>query len=404
MKLFKNEKLNFKNTKTNNVQVAKADEDINQKYIKGEVRIVTEQARYPLPAIPDMVNSDKYKLNPEYQRRHRWNKTQQSRLIESFIMNVPVPPIFLYEYKYAYFEVMDGQQRLTAISNFYKNELILEGLDEWPELNGRRYDELPERIKDGVDRRYLSSIILLQETAKSEIEAERLKQKVFERINTGGVSLAPQESRNAIYNGPLNNLCIKLSENDFLRKLWRFPTENEITRVGIPENKKSGYALYRQMFDVELVLRFFAYRQRPSADAGTLQDYLDRYLQLGNRHFSEGVLSRLENLFTETIKLVYHVLGQKAFWLYRERQGKWYWLKRPTLVVYDPLMNVFSQYIDRAEVLIEHKKEFRKGIEGFYQTNYEHFGGRSVGQKYQEKRIELLTEFIEDVIGSERES
>ena len=74
---------------------------INAKYVKGEVRIITEQARYPLPTVVGMYEDGKsYVLNPDFQRRHRWNRQKQSRLIESFIMNVPIPPIFLYEVEY----------------------------------------------------------------------------------------------------------------------------------------------------------------------------------------------------------------------------------------------------------------------------------------------------------------
>ena len=73
-----------------------SDEKINEKYLKGEVRIITEQARYPLDTISTMISSGRYDLNPEYQRRKRWKIAQQSKLIESFIINVPIPPIFLY--------------------------------------------------------------------------------------------------------------------------------------------------------------------------------------------------------------------------------------------------------------------------------------------------------------------
>lgn len=237
------------------------DDEINQKYAKGDVRIVTEQARYPLTAIVGMVDSKDYKLNPEFQRRRRWDAKKQSRLIESFIMNVPIPPIFLYEDSYSHYEVMDGLQRLTAISDFYKNNLILEGLAEWKELNGRKYEDLPDLVKKGIDRRFLSSIILMQETAKSKDEAQRLKQLVFERINSGGVPLEDQESRNAIYNGPLNQLCIKLSRNRYLCKTWGIPepTEEEERFNKIPEELRVDED-YRKMEDVELVLRFFAYR------------------------------------------------------------------------------------------------------------------------------------------------
>src|SRR6185437_11268174 len=181
-----------------------SDEQINQRYARGDIRIVTEQARYPLSTIVSIVDNPKYSLNPEFQRRHRWDVEKQSRLIESVIMNVPIPPIFLYEVDFSEYEVMDGLQRLTAISAFYKDQYRLQGLTEWSELNGRKYSELPEQIQRGIDRRYLSSIILLRETAKAVGEAQRLKQLVFERINSGGVKLEEQETRNALYNGPLN--------------------------------------------------------------------------------------------------------------------------------------------------------------------------------------------------------
>ncbi len=210
MSLLNGEKLQFSHL-TEMSSSTYSDNDINKKYVAGEVRIVTEAARYPLSTIPKLLASGDYELNPEFQRRHRWHPQRQSKLIESLIMNVPIPPIFLYEDRYSHYQVMDGLQRLTAIREFYENKLELAGLEEWPELNGRTYKTLPEQVRRGVDRRYLSSIILLQETAKNEAEANRLKQLVFERINSGGVRLEPQESRNAIYDGPLNRLCIELS-------------------------------------------------------------------------------------------------------------------------------------------------------------------------------------------------
>ena len=98
--LFPNEKLNLSEATYKNSEVPFLTSDqINEKYKKGEVRIVTEQARYPLNTIVNLVESDDYILNPEFQRRHRWDNTRKSKLIESFIMNVPIPPIFLYEFE-----------------------------------------------------------------------------------------------------------------------------------------------------------------------------------------------------------------------------------------------------------------------------------------------------------------
>ena len=241
----------------------RSDAEINDKYVKGEVRIVTEQARYPISSIAAIVEDSSYKMSPEYQRRHRWDKERKSKLIESLIMNVPIPPIFLYEYDYSKYEVMDGLQRLTAIKEFYRNEFPLVKLSVWPELNGRTYKRLPSKVREGIDRRYLSSVILLKETAHSDEDALQLKQLVFERINSGGVRLSPQESRNALFDGKLNQLCIDLSRNESLCRLWGIPEACAMeVEEGIPSQTRVNNDDFRKMTDVELVLRFFAYRQK----------------------------------------------------------------------------------------------------------------------------------------------
>ncbi len=402
MCLLPGEELTFTHLKEEKFRQFTEDE-INEKYSKGDVRIVTEQARYPLPQVSDMVDSDKYKLNPEFQRRHRWDKVKQSRLIESFIINVPIPPIFLYEHSYAKYEVMDGLQRLTAIHDFYRDQYALEGLQEWPELNGRKYSELPEQIKAGIDRRYISSIILLQETAKNPEEAQLLKQMVFERINSGGVNLEAQESRNAIYDGPLNRLCIRLSRNVYLCKTWSIPepTDKEIESEGnilspdLLENRD-----YREMNDVELVLRFFAFRQRHKHSTATLSTYHDNYLKYGNL-MSQDTLCSLGVLFERTIMTVYEVFGEKAFWLYRKRGEKenWNWYSAATIVVYDPMMYVISQYLDRREELINKAPVFQGKITQFYEKFYVDFEGRNVNPGAIDKRLEHFHQFINEIIG-----
>src|SRR5690606_6635683 len=103
-KLYENEKVSLFQESAED-QNSFTHEEINEKYKKGEVRIITEQARYPLNTIVNLVSSEDYILNPEFQRRHRWDVSRKSKLIESFIMNVPIPPIFLYEVEYSIYEV-----------------------------------------------------------------------------------------------------------------------------------------------------------------------------------------------------------------------------------------------------------------------------------------------------------
>lgn len=328
--------------------VQMSDEEINAKYKRGEIRIVTEQARYPVKSIKSMLDGGDYKLNPEYQRRKRWDNGRKSRLIESFIMNVPLPPVFLYEYDYSKFEVMDGLQRLTTVYDFYSGNFALEDLGYWKELEGKKYDELPEEIQKGIDRRYISSIVLLEETAKTPEEAEALKQIVFERLNSGGEKLTPQETRNALYNGEFNQLCLKLSKNEKFRIMWNIPLESE------GEDKLLTSEPYRKMDDVELVLRFFAYRFIDIL-TGTVEDFLDEYLKQANK-FSKNTLQELEKLFGDTVNIAYEIFGEEAFFspVYERRVTK------PQKTIYDPLMQSIASHIDSKDKLLHSANEIKE--------------------------------------------
>jgi len=392
MNLYPNEEIDFESRETDKNYLSK--DELNEKYIRGEVRIVTEQARYPLNNICKMLEKpEEYKRDPDYQRRHRWDNTKRSRLIESFIMNVPVPPIFLYEYDYSQYEVMDGLQRLTTIDLFYKNEFKLENLEEWVDLNGLCYSELPEQVQKGIDRRYLSSIILLKETARRPEEAQKMKQLVFERINSGGVKLEHQETRNALYDGPLNRLCIKLSRNLYFCRMWNIPEQNENEiRSGIPSDELIQNEVYKKMDDVELVLRFFAFRQLDKKNLSH-KDFLDCFLQNGNL-FPPTLLNEYESLFNSTIRLVYDVLGETAFWTYRPRKDKWIWFERATKTAYDPFMYVFSENLHNHTILLDKKEEIQKSREAFYQEKIEFFDGKRNNRSDVLTRIDLVRNFL----------
>jgi Protein of unknown function DUF262 len=369
---------------------AATDEELNRKYVKGEIRIVTEAARYSLAGILTMLRETmkaedggepepRYQLDPEYQRRHRWTDERKSRLIESFLMNVPVPPVFLYERDLARYEVMDGRQRLTAIKEFYGDEFELKGLQYWSELNGRRYSNLPGKVRDGIDRRYISSIILLQETASSPEQAAFLKKMVFERLNSGGVALSSQETRNAVYDGPLNRLCLDLSRNHHFRAMWGIPdelpavTEEDEDREETSTDK--GLAMFQKMDDVELVLRFFAYRQISSAPSGLnkINAFLDLFLVEGNK-FTDRVLASYRTMFEGTIELLWGLLGNKAFC--RASGGQW--RGGPTKIVYDPLMYAANHYWVGGEgpSLIAGKEIVRDEIRDMYKVHAALFEGR----------------------------
>ncbi|TRN17442.1 DUF262 domain-containing protein [Vibrio fluvialis] len=395
--LVDNEKVIFE--ESNDINVSMTDDEINNKYIEGEIRIVTEQARYPIDTISEkIVHNKKYSLNPEFQRRHRWSVEKQSALIESLIMNVPIPPIFLYEYKFSQYEVMDGLQRLTAIANFYDNKFRLTGLTEWPELNGKSYKELPEQVQEGIDRRYISSIILLKETAKSAQQADFMKQMVFDRINSGGEKLEPQERRNSNYNGALNKTCIELTNDENFCNLWDIPTPEVAGNEHDTLSPREQHNYYRKMYDVELVLRFFAYRQRRELQKGlTLETYLDRFLEKGNL-IPDSSLKEISNIFSNTMKLTYELFGSTAFWMYRRRKDKWGWYQRATTAIYEPLTYVLSTLIEHEDSLLRNKELIQNDLIEFYTINYDDFEGRNTNTSTLNKRDELFEEFLKKYI------
>jgi hypothetical protein len=389
------------------------DEELNSRYAKGEVRIVTEQARYPLAGILKMLQEEiegeggnkepRYKLDPEYQRRHRWSNERKSRLIESFLMNVPVPPVFLYERDLARFEVMDGRQRLTALSDFYADKFELTGLQYWSDLDGRKYSELPAKVRDGIDRRYISSIILLKETAANEEQAAMLKKLVFERLNSGGVKLGSQETRNAVYNGPLNRLCLELSENEKFRRMWGIPLDpkpeeksaDEESDETTDESTTAGLRMFEKMEDVEVVLRFFAYRKIDDFKAGLnkISDFLDKFIVAGNKFPEEGRVQYRE-MFEATVDFLWDVLGSEAFTLLDPSK------QRPTKIVYDSLMFTANSpdVVPHRTKLVENKAVLRGELEAMYKKNQNLFAGRKTNFKDTQDRNRCVSESFASAI------
>lgn len=372
-----------------------SDEVINEKYLKGEVRIITEQARYPLDTIKGMIDSKKYNLNPEFQRRHRWTDGQKSRLIESFIMNVPIPPIFLYEVKYSNYEVMDGLQRLSTIYDFYNDKFSLCSLEYWKELEGRKYSTLPDEVRLGIDRRYLSSIILLKETAKSAEEEIHLKQIVFERINSGGTKLEYQESRNALYPGPFNNLCIKLARHKVFCKIFGIPEPDKSEVAGIRLNPNiDENAMYCKMSDVETVMRFFAMRHVDKY-SGRQKDFFDRFTEAANQLPSD-VLDQYEVLFDKTINLAYNIFGNGVFGVWKQGEdGSWKFVQRPNLYLYDPIMVVLSQMIDYEDTLVRNKDAICEATQELYKNNPILGDGRQTSKSAIENRMDIIKDFLD---------
>lgn len=389
--LFENELL----IKTESVSSILTNDEINQKYIDGEIRIITEQGRYPLEEVARMFsNKEKYNDLVDYQRGIVWSPASRSLLIESFIMNIPIPPVFLYEKKYSYYEILDGKQRIAAIVDFYSDKYALEGLEIWGELNGRRYSELPERIKEGLNRRYLSSIIMLKESEKDSFEVNKLKKMVFERLNSGGLKLYPQESRNAIFSGPFNDACKNLAENTIFRKIWGFNKKNSLyTQISLFGDEEQSLIDNLHMRDVELVLRFFAFRQLRNFD-GSLNSYLDKYLNFANS-YNDELINKLSTICLDTINLAYSLFDGEPFRMYEAvSEDNIKKSKKASRTLYDPLMQVLSQWLPKKEILVDKKSDVQKRYMELLISNPDNFYGKIQTKTTIENRIRLFNEMF----------
>jgi hypothetical protein len=281
---------------------APADERLpsfEEKYREQMRQIVTQKIDLPISALLPMLK-EQIRLNPDFQRRDRWTEAQQSRLIESLIMNVPIPPVFLGEDEYGHYVVLDGRQRLTAIKRFLENVLKLRQLDVWNELNGKTFSDLVKRGEEKFFlRRFIPAVVILKESSP------QVKYDVFDRLNTGGVKANDMEIRNAIYRGPFTEVILELSRHATFRKLWGIPVD---------EVKAEGNKLYSKMGDLELVLRFFALREFEKM--GTkFSDYLGEFMAERNDHYrgEPGLAQADRESFGCAVESVWKVFGEAAF-------------------------------------------------------------------------------------------
>ncbi len=377
------EKLSSKNGNSN-----LTDKQINAKYEKGQQRILTEMNREKLPSFADSLKRPKYMdLSPFYQRRLRWDKQKQSQLIESFLINIPVPPIILYEREYNSYEVMDGQQRITAIKDFYSNNLELTGLELWSELNGRTYQQLPDKIKAGIDRRAISSIVLITESTQNPEEAFFLKQVTFERLNTGGVSLSKQEIRNCIYSGKFNSLLFELASNEIFAKAWDIPIHNP--------NELRNNNLYKKMEDVELVLRFFAFRHYEEFRRG-IEGFLNLYM-IKSLSFDDTDIDVLREIFVDTINIASEIYGEDLFKPYDPQTNSW--KDKSYKAFYDVVMVGISKHLNEADLLIQNQTKVIEATKILLeQDKRKLFTGAGRTKEDLQQRIKLFDNMLSQVI------
>ncbi|MBI1196520.1 MAG: DUF262 domain-containing protein [Phenylobacterium sp.] len=378
-----------------------SDKQIEKTFETGRLRVVQEKNDLFLSHVIQFIGGSGEgiwsNLRPEYQRRLRWDVKKKSKLIESFIMNIPVPPVFLYEKDLGRFEVMDGQQRLNTIAEFFGNKFSLEGLDIWEALNGRNYSTLPPLVRRGLDRAKISAITLMSDNSSPKEDSIDLRAQVFDRLNRGGERLNQQELRNSLYSGSFNSLLISLSGLPAFTDAWDIPSHKDNTLAddslspALVENP-----LFKRMADVEIVLRFFAFRG-PKKLSGSVRSMLDETMKEW-RHFSQDKQEEFEAEFKAALSLCIDVYREDTFRLPRQNPGKPGRLSRP---LYDAEMIAMFHLREYSGLIKAKRDSIRPAVLALAAPSGEKYDlmvGRGNTATTIEERISTVESVIREII------
>lgn len=372
----------------------KTDNEIENAYNNLSFRVIYQSNNFFLPQIHDLIKGKEVlNLRPEYQRRLRWPNKKKSKLIESLLLNIPIPPIFLYEGDLARYEVMDGQQRLNAIHEYLENDYPLIGLEELSFLNGKRYNELSPKLKRGLDRASISAIVLLKETKSAQSDPFKVRRYVFERLNTGGESLNPQEIRNSIFRGKFNDLIIKLARNDVFCRVFGIPPYTETDESEYYENpERQANTTYRTMNDCQIILRFFALLDDANIK-GAMRTILDNCMKR-NRDTSPEQLSEFEDVFNTVINACDKIFEGHPFCLHPDEKGK----QRISIALFDACMVAIYRRKNNIDHYIANGLQIQTKVNLMLTTNLELLTGKANTAQSIKDRIRAIGNILDATV------
>lgn len=235
---------------------------------------------------------------PDFQRQYVWDQVRASKLIESFLLGLPVPGVFLYKERDTNkLKIIDGQQRIMTAIRFFKEqfgEVVFRLKNVNERWNGKKFDELPESDQFQLHDSVLRATIVQQLSPEDDSSIYH----IFERLNTGGLNLTPMEIRKCTYAGDMMKMLEELNDND----KWRL-----LIGKTAPD---------KRLRDVEWVLRILAFYEHGKEYEKPMKAFLNRYLIEGLTKSSdelERIIAKTKDLFKHTCDFIYEQLGEKPF-------------------------------------------------------------------------------------------
>lgn len=306
---------------------AKDSDEIDD--LSNKRKIYTEQGDVEIESLLGKYRRGRLNIQPDFQRQFVWDKAKSSKLIESALLDIPLPVIYLSEENDGKENVIDGQQRLTSFFSYIEGKLPdnsdfkLSGLKVFTELNGKRFSELEENFQDKI-RYYKLRTIKFKKESDGDLQFE-----IFARLNTGSVPLNDQELRNCVYRGRFNQLLKELANEEDFKYL-----------LGIASPEK-------RMKDRELVLRFASFYFNTYLNyKAPIKNFLNHTMEK-YRYISLSDEQELKNAFKKTLQIIKSLLDKNAFKrFYRgdeyNKDGRWEPFKF-NVSLYDILMYTFAK-------------------------------------------------------------
>lgn len=268
--------------------------------------------------LQDMHKNEELNITLDYQRLFQWTEEARSRFIESLLLEMPVPPIFVIEEEEGKYDLIDGLQRISSYLHLrgeleadhldppvkYGDKLVLTGCDIVKELNGKMFDDLGTTLQIRLKRAFIRVEVVRKGSNP------RFKYYMFKRLNTGGELLSDQQIRNCtirLLDTQFNDFIIELSKEEVFKRTISTITSKRRLRA----------------FDQELVLRYFALKNYRRNFKGYLGDFLTRYMEVvSDSELSETFdYEQEKTTFIKTFAILDKCLGEVVFSYYDRRSG-----------------------------------------------------------------------------------
>ncbi|GLI20852.1 hypothetical protein GGQ86_001866 [Xanthobacter flavus] len=298
----------------------------------GERRIVTQSLDISIDALVSRIGKNRLVLQPDFQRDYVWSSAKASTLIESILMRIPLPVVYLSENADGDWEVVDGQQRLTSLYSFVTGKFPdgtsfkLGKMDVRSDLKGSSFNDLSRSEQNVILNYTLRAVIILNDSHPD------LKFEVFERLNCGSVQLTDAELRNCMYRGPYNDLLNDLANNKYLIDI------------------RHADAPHKRMEDRQLILRFFAMKRNSHLNfKGGMKQFMNREM-IANRHALPNEIATLKATFENAIECAWVVFGPNAFRRWSpgdDRNLEGQWESKLNVALWDTILYTFAFFEKR---------------------------------------------------------